>query len=381
MVVIQRKIKNDIERSLKNFPVVAILGPRQVGKTTLAKEIAKTQKSIYLDLELPSDLNKLLDAELYFKQYEDQLIIIDEIQRMPELFMVLRSLVDQKNKNGRFLLLGSSSLQLVKKSSETLAGRIKYHELTGFSLEEVGYSNIQKLWMQGSFPKSYLSEEELSIEWREEFIKTYLERDIPSFGINVSAITLRKFWTMVAHSQGQLWNGANIADGLGVSTHTVKNYLDILEQTFVARSLSPYFNNLKKRLTKSPKIYIRDTGLLHVLLNTKTFDVLQGHPVVGRSWETFVIEQIINITPNFWKYYFYRTSAGAELDLMLITDKNKKIGIEIKYSLSPKPSKGFFISCDDIDCEKSFIIYPGDEKYQIKQNTIVLPAKMLNEIF
>lgn len=379
--MIERKIKNDIEKSLKNFPIIAILGPRQVGKTTLAKEIAKHQKSVYLDLELPSDLNKLSDPELYFKQYENELIIIDEIQRMPELFMVLRSLVDQKIKNGRFLLLGSSSLELVKNSSETLAGRIKYHELTGFSLEEVGYSNIQKLWMQGAFPKSYLSNEELSIDWREAFIKTYLERDIPSFGINISTITLRKFWTMIAHSQGQVWNGSNIADSLGVSAPTVKHYLDILEQTFVTRALSPYFNNLKKRLIKSPKIYIRDTGLLHILLNTKTFDVLQGHPVIGHSWETFVIEQIINIIPTSWKYYFYRTSAGAELDLMLITDKNKKIGIEIKYSLSPKPSKGFFISCDDINADKSYIIYPGDDKYQIKQNTIVLPAKMIGEVF
>ncbi|RJP59409.1 MAG: ATP-binding protein [Deltaproteobacteria bacterium] len=382
--MITRKAQKAVELSLKQYPVVGILGPRQVGKTTLARAIQSilTQKSVYLDLELPSDLSKLQDPELYMGQFKDCLVIIDEIQRMPNLFPLMRALVDQKRVAGRFLILGSASPELLKHASESLAGRIIYHELSPLTLEETGYERTQQLWLRGGYPLSYLADTgEESISWREAFIKTYLEMDIPQLGIHVPATQLRRFWTMLAHVHGQLWNASQIAKSLGVSSPTVRNYLDILEDTFIVRRLPPFYANIKKRLVKSPKVYIRDSGLLHALLKNRTLDDLYSHPSSGNSWEGFVIEQIIGIIPEYWQSFFYRTSAGAEIDLLLLDHRNESIALEIKYSLSPKVEKGFWNGMEDLGCKKGFVIYPGDEIYPIGKDVFALPVKNMGRIF
>ncbi|MBI4618597.1 MAG: ATP-binding protein [Desulfobacterales bacterium] len=382
--MITRKVQKTVELSLKQYPVVGILGPRQVGKTTLARAIQSIliQKSVYLDLELPSDLSKLQDPELYMGQFKDCLVIIDEIQRMPNLFPLMRALVDQKRVAGRFLILGSASPELLKHASESLAGRIIYHELSPLILEETGYERTQQLWLRGGYPLSYLANtEEESISWREAFIKTYLEMDIPQLGIHVPATQLRRFWTMLAHVHGQLWNASQIAKSLGVSSPTVRNYLDILEDTFIVRRLPPFYANIKKRLVKSAKVYIRDSGLLHALLKNRTLDDLYSHPSSGNSWEGFVIEQIIGIIPEYWQSFFYRTNAGAEIDLLLLDHRNESIAVEIKYSLSPKVERGFWNGMEDLGCKKGFVIYPGDEIYPIGKDVFALPVKNMGRIF
>lgn len=385
--MIERKLQKKILRSLKQFPVVGILGSRQVGKTTLAKSIKNQigKASIYIDLELPSDLNKLQDPELYLSQYvgKEKLVIIDEIQRKPDLFPLLRSLVDKDRKPGSFLILGSASRDLIRQSSETLAGRIIYHELMPFNISEVARTSqdIKKIWLAGGYPESYLAKDDaLSFTWRNAFIKTYLERDIPQLGIRIPAPQLRNFWVTIAHCHGQLWNASQISKSLGVSAPTVNNYLSILEETFIVRSLKPYFHNIKKRLVKSPKIYIRDSGLLHTLLMNKTFDELQGHPSIGNSWEGFVIEQIISMLPDEWDTYFYRTSNGAEIDLVIFRGQKSPIAIEIKYSSAPKVSKGFHTGFTDLGCENGFVVYPGEDMYPIAENIMVLPIGKLNDL-
>lgn len=381
--MIKRNIIHKIEKSLKTVPVIGLLGPRQVGKTTLAKKIQKNsrKKVVYLDLELPSDLNKLADPELYLKRYENDLVVIDEIQRMPSLFPLIRALVDQNRIAGRFLILGSASPSLIKRASESLAGRVAYHELTPFTLSEVGYDKVQQLWLRGGYPESFLSDNDSnSYTWRENFIKTYLEMDIPQLGIQIPSMQLRKFWTMLSHYDGQLWNASQIALSLGISAPTVRNYLDILEETFIVRRLPPFFSNLKKRLIKSPKVYIRDTGLLHALLRSKNLEDLQGHPGIGSSWEGFIIEQILQLIPNNWQAFFYRTNAGAEIDLLLLNDKSEVFAIEVKYSASPKLLKGFWSAFEDLGCLKGCVVYPGNEKYPISDNVFALPAKNLSLI-
>jgi hypothetical protein len=381
--MIKRLLKESVEKSLMKYPVVGILGSRQVGKTTLAKMIKERMKKkvIYLDLELPSDLNKLQDPELYLSRFEDTLVIIDEIQRMPSLFPLMRALVDRNRSAGRFLILGSAS-ELIRHSSESLAGRIIYHELSPFSLSEINSENIQKLWLRGGYPESYISRNnDESYTWREAFIKSYLETDIPRLGIRIPAQQLRRFWTMIAHSHGQLWNASKIAGSLGISAPTVMSYLDILEETFIVRQLRPYYSNIKKRLIKSPKVYIRDSGLLHALLNIRTLDDLHGHPSLGSSWEGFVIEQILKILPERWQAYFYRTGAGAEIDLVLFDGKHKPVAVEIKYSVSPKLERGFWNAYEDLSCKNGFVLYPGEESYPLGRNVATLPAKKLAEIF
>lgn len=382
--MIKRKIQETIERALKKYPVVGMLGSRQVGKTTLANMIKDEirKRVIYLDLELPSDLNKLQEPELYLGQFSsDTLVIIDEIQRMPSLFPLIRALVDKKRIQGQFLILGSASPELIRHSSESLAGRIIYHELTPFVLHEIGYKHILKLWLRGGYPVSYLSEnDDDSFSWRESFIKTYLERDIPQLGIHIPAVQLRRFWTMLAHSHGQLWNASQIANSMGISAPTVRNYLDILGDTFIVRQLQSYYLNIKKRLRKSPKVYIRDSGLLHTLLRVGSIENLQGHPSVGSSWEGFVIEQILGIIPKGWQAFFYRTGAGAEIDLLLINGKNEPIAIEIKYSASPTTSRGFWNAFNDLSCKKGFIVYPGEESYPLGKNVYTLPIKNIIKI-
>lgn len=375
--MIKRSLKTDIERSLKKFPVVSIIGSRQVGKTTLAKEILKSsgKDALYLDLELPSALNKLKDPELYLGENEDKMIIIDEVQRLPELFPVLRALIDRKKKNGRFLLLGSAS--------PLLAGRIIHYELGPLSLKEIETKkhDYRQLWLKGGYPLSYLASNEQSLLWRNAFIQTHLERDIPQMGINVPSLKLHRFLTMMAHMNGQLSNISTLAGSLGLSSPTVHHYADIFEGTFILRSLRPYYANIKKRLIKSPKIYFRDTGVLHALLAIETYAELQSNPYVGHSWEAFVIEQIMAQKPKTLSPYFFRTAAGAEIDLILKAERSSPIAVEIKYSLSPGLSRGFRQGYQDLDCKKGVIIYPGEDAYNIAKNIMVLPLKRLGEIF
>lgn len=350
----------------------------------MARTIQKTnpRNVVYLDLELPSDMNKLQDPELYLEQHKDNLVIIDEIQRMPELFTILRALVDRNRTGGRFLILGSASPELIKRSAESLAGRVIYHELTPFTLAEIGCDKAPQLWLRGGYPESYLSEDDdASFTWRKSFVKTYLEMDIPQLGIQIPAAQIRRFWTMLAHYNGQIWNASQIALGLGISAPTVRNYLDILEETFISRRLQPFYSNLKKRLVKSPKVYIRDTGLLHALLRNKDFESLMSHPSVGSSWEGFTIEQIRGLIPDDWQMFYYRTGAGAEIDLVLLDGKNKPIAIEIKYSAAPKVTKGFWSALEDLGNPKGFVVYPGNEMYPLaRDNVYTLPIKQLEKI-
>jgi predicted AAA+ superfamily ATPase len=310
------------------------------------------------------------------------LIIIDEIQRMPSLFPLLRALVDRKKTAGRFLILGSASPELIRHSAESLAGRIIYHELSPFILKEIDGSKIQKLWLRGGYPQSYLSKNNSdSFAWREAFVKTYLEMDIPQLGIRIPAQQLRRFWTMIAHSHGQLWNASKIAGSLGISAPTVKHYLDILEETFIVRQIQPYHSNLKKRLVKSPRVYIRDSGMLHTLLNIRTLEELYGHPSLGSSWEGFIVEQIIRLLPDRWQVFFYRTGAGAEIDLVLFDSRHKSVAVEIKYSVSPKVERGFWNAYEDLSCQKGYVIYPGTESYPVGKNVFTLPVKDLETVF
>src|SRR3972149_4869458 len=377
-MILERELKEAVRGSLARYPVVGLIGCRQVGKTTLATIIAKAfrKRVVYLDIELPSDLSKLQEPELDLSQFTDHLVIIDEIQRMPALFPLIRALLDKKRVGGRFLVLGSASPQLIKDSSESLAGRIIYHELKPLNLNETNHDNLNTLWFRGGFPNSYLAEDSIdSFIWRESFIRTYLERDIPQLGIHIPSINLRRFWTMLAHMHGQLWNASKIASGLGLSAPTVRHYLDILEETFIVRQLQPYHFNIKKRLIKSPKVYIRDSGLLHALLKIRTMNDLQEHPTLGSSWEGFIIEQLIGSLPADWETYFYRTSAGAEIDLLIINDRSERIAVEVKFSLSPKVTKGFWVAMQDLSCQKGFVVYPGEEKYPIGEKVIALPVR------
>lgn len=385
-MMIERQITRQIIESLKNFPVVGILGPRQVGKTTLAKEILRrhSKAAIYLDLERASDRVKFERAELFLEKHSDTLVILDEVQRMPELFPLMRALVDSKNKNGRFLVLGSASPDLSRQAAESLAGRIYYHHLSPLLMSEVGakVAKIERLWSRGGYPRSFLAEnDEASFRWREAFIQTHLERDIPSLGIHIPVSTLMRFWQMLAHCHGQLWNASRIAGSLGISPPTARHYLDILQDTFMVRQLQPFHPNLGKRLVKSPKIYLCDSGLHHSLLGITSYTTLLGHPAAGSSWEGWVIEQIVNMIPTHWRTYFYRTSAGAELDLVIQpTIGQPLIAVEIKFSLEPRPTKGFWSACDDLNPKAGFVVYPGNETYPLAETIIALPIGEVEKI-
>ena len=372
---IERIAGQKIKRKLQDTPAVALLGPRQSGKSTLAKAIITNIKdSVYLDIERPSDMNKLRDPEAFLSLHKDKLICLDEIQRMPGLFPILRSLIDENRRNGQFLLLGSASPDLIRQSSESLAGRISYLELTPFLYPEIIYDpeDSRTLWLRGGFPRSYLAEDDVkSSEWRLDFIKTFLERDIPNLGFRITSRSLERFLQMSAHVHGQLLNSSKLGESLGVTHHTVKSYIDIMEQTFIFRVLSPFAVNLKKRLVKSPKIFIRDTGLLHAMLGIETQDELMGHPVYGASWEGFVIENVLSLLPK-WRSSFYRTSSGSEIDLIL-EKGNRRIAIECKASSSPVPAKGFWNAIRDLSLEEVWIIAPVKETYPIEKNVTVSP--------
>jgi len=360
-----------VKELLKDYPAVAILGARQVGKSTLAKKILEQFKtSVFLDLQLPRELNKLSDPEAFFELHKKSLICLDEIQYKPDLFPVLRGVIDQRKKNGQFLILGSASRDLIRQSSESLAGRIAFLNITPFNAQETGQKKFHQHWLRGGYPLSFLSRnDKVSLEWRYNYIRTFLERDIPQLGFNIPAQSLERLWKILSHSQGQILNSSKFGETLGKSAHTIKNYIDILEQTFTLRTLKPYIRNVKKRLIKSPKVYIRDTGLLHAYLDIETTNDLFGHPIYGVSFESYVIENICSRL-NHWNQYFYRTSSGAELDLVL--EKTRQtIAIEIKASTSPKPSKGFWNAVEDIKASKKYIIAPVSETYPIQKGLIV----------
>lgn len=372
-MMIQRRIKNRLHYLLEHYPAVCLLGPWQVGKTTLALEIAAQRPSVYLDLESPADRTRLSDPEQYFADHEDELVILDEVHRVPELFQTLRGVIDRgrrRGKNtGRFLLLGSAAIDLLKQSGETLAGRITYLELESFDALEVQAGELDRLWVRGGFPSSFLAEDDdLSLKWRQDFIRTYLEREIPQFGPRIPAETLRRFWTMLAHNQAELLNAAKLARGLGVDGKTVASYLDLLVDLLLVRRLSAWHRNDGKRLVKSPKVFVRDTGIAHALLGIKTKEDILGHPVAGQTWETLAIETLIAAAPEGAEANFYRTSAGAEIDLVLTLPNRQLWAIEIKRSSAPKVEKGFHFASADLKSHKQFVVYAGAERFSLGRN-------------
>ncbi len=369
-MMIQRHLQPQLISLLADYPAVALLGPRQVGKTTLALEVADSVSSIYLDLESVADRAKLADPELYLADHEDKLVILDEVHRVPELFQSLRGLIDRGRRKGkrvgRFLLLGSASIDLLKQSGETLAGRIAYLELPALGVLEIEVDKQDDLWIRGGFPDSYLAAKDAtSIGWRQNFIRTYLERDVPQLGPRIAAETLRRFWVMLAHTQGGLHNAASLARGLGVDGKTIAKYLDLMVDLLLVRRLMPWHRNVGKRLVKSPKIFVRDSGVAHALLGLGSKEDVLGHPVVGHSWEGFVIENLISVSPFGTEASFYRASGGAEVDLILALPGRKPWAIEIKRSLEPRLSKGFYHACADIKPEAKFVVYPGDERFKM----------------
>ncbi len=383
--MISREITQNLQTALQQMPVVALLGPRQVGKTTLAMQLAGAKDgkpSIYLDMERDSDLNKLSDAEAYLSRMKNRLMIIDEVQQKPDLFRVMRSLVDERirlgEKSCQFLLLGSASRDLLQQSSETLAGRIRYLEMRPLSIMEVyqndpvGFS-VDKIWLRGGFPNSFLSESnEESWNWRNDFISTYVERDIPNMGPKIPATRLKRFWTMLAHYHGQQPVMSELGRSLELSHTTVRNYLDLLTDFYMVRQLQPWSGNTKKRLVKTPKIYIRDSGLLHNLLNIADMDTLLGHPLLGASWEGFVVENILGAINNQWQYSYYRTNNQNEIDLVLEGPRHQVWAIEIKRSLAPTIRHTFHTASEDIGATQKFVVYPGTERYPIAGDTDVI---------
>lgn len=369
--MINRRALTALRTALAESPAVVLLGPRQVGKTTLALAVAEQASelpALYLDLESPADRAKLAEPEIYLGSHEDKLVILDEIQRVPELFQTLRGLIDagrrRGRKTGRFLLLGSASIELMRQSSESLAGRIRYLELTPVHAGEVSESELDTLWLRGGFPESLLATSDAaSHRWRSDFIRSYLERDIPQLGPRIAAETLRRFWTMLAHRQASLLNQAELARALGVDGKTIASYLDLMVDLLLVRRLPPWHRNAGKRLVKSPKVYVRDSGLVHALLGVETVDTLLGHPVAGNSWEGMVIESLLASAPEGTEACFYRTAVGAEIDLVLSIPGKGPWAVEIKRSLSPKLERGFHHACEDVQPDAGFVVYPGSERY------------------
>jgi len=377
--IISRQILSKIESSLTNNPAVALLGPRQVGKSTLAAIIyEKYPNSLYLDLEREKDRAMLQNVEEFFSANSHRLICLDEIQKAPEIFPFIRGYLDRNKRNSQLLVLGSASRNLIKQSSESLAGRISYQEITPFLFSELLQNNFRQLWLRGGFPRSYLSNnDELSLEWRLDYIQTFLERDIPQLGFNIAATKLNRFWRMLAHVHSQTLNSSKLGDSMGLSSHTIKSYIDILEQTFLIRSLPPFETNIKKRLIKSPKIYIRDSGLLHALLDIDDYNSLLSNPIYGASYEGYIIENILSSLLR-WRGYFYRTSTGAEIDLIL-QKGTTTIAIEIKSSTTPTVSKGFYTIINELKIDKAFVIGQIEDSYALKNNVIATNLPLLIE--
>lgn len=382
--MITRDLQKNLSNALQNMPVVAILGPRQVGKTTLALSIAESldKTTSYVDLESDADFNKFVDAESYLKRFDGQLMIIDEVQRKPDLFRVLRGIVDERKRKGersaQFLLLGSASRDLLQQSSETLAGRIRYLELTPFTAVELHNSlntnfDLEQLWMRGGFPDSYLSTSDIeSWQWRNDFISTYLERDLPIMGVGIASTQMKRFWQMLAHYNGNQVNFSELGRSLELSHTSVKTYLDVLTDFYMVRQLQPWSGNIKKRLVKTPKIYIRDSGILHALMQVSDIEVIFSSPHIGASWEGFVVENILNQLDNRWRATYYRTATQVEIDLVLETPKNEIWAIEIKRASAPKLGRGFYEACQDIQATKKFIVNALPDRYPMSHGVEVM---------
>jgi predicted AAA+ superfamily ATPase len=362
-----------IDSAFRVHPVVALLGPRQCGKTTLARMIADREACTTFDLENPIDIKRLSAPMLALGDLSG-LVVIDEVQRRPDLLELLRVLVDRPRNPARFLLLGSASPFLVRGASESLAGRMGFVDMGGFDLNETGLDRLISLWMRGGFPRSFLAPDDpASMAWRGDFIRTFLERDIPQLGITIPSETLRRFWTMIAHYHGQIWNAAQFARSLGTSENTARRYLDILSAAYMIRVLPPWFENMRKRQVKAPKIYIRDSGILHALLQLTTIGELQGHPKGGASWEGFVLEQLIRAFDTR-DAYFWGTHAGAELDLMVMIG-GKRYGFEIKYADAPGKSRSMHTAIEDLNLERLWVVYPGRQEYMLDDKIIVGPLE------
>jgi uncharacterized protein len=361
-----------IDETFRVHSVAALLGPRQCGKTTIARMIARQRPSVYFDLENPIDARRL-EAPMRALEKLKDLVIIDEVQRLPKLFELLRVLVDRPDNQARFLLLGSASPYLVKGVSESLAGRIGFTDLSGFDLTEIGAGQHERLWLRGGFPRAYLADDDpTAMLWRDAFIRTFLERDIPQLGITIPAETLRRFWTMIAHYHGQIWNAATFARSMGTSENTARRYLDILAGAYMIRVLPPWFENIRKRQVKAPKVYIRDSGVLHALLQLQTLTDLQGHPKLGSSWEGFAIEQIICALETR-DTYFWATHAGAELDLLVMA-QGKRFGFELKYADAPARQRSMLIALEDLHLDHLWVVYPGNQAYALDDRISVIPV-------
>ncbi|MEW6036776.1 MAG: ATP-binding protein [Pseudomonadota bacterium] len=371
--MIPRRLLPALMSALAEAPAVALLGPRQAGKTTLALDVAQVQPAVYLDLESEADRAKLSEPELYLSQHEDKLVILDEIQRIPQLFQSLRGLIDAGRRRGRgtgrFLVLGSASIDLLRQSSESLAGRIRYLELSPLDAGEVGRERLDALWLRGGFPDSLLAASDAaSLRWRADFIRTYLERDIPQLGPRIPAETLRRLWTMLAHQQGGLLNAAALARALAVDGKTVASYLDLLVDLLLVRRLAPWHGNVRKRLVKAPKVYVRDSGLVHALLGIGDREALLAHPVAGGSWEGMVIESLIAAAPSGAEAYFFRSAGGAEIDLLLqLPRQGGPWAIEVKRGLAPKIERGFHLACETVGAERRRVVYGGVERFPIAE--------------
>lgn len=383
--MIDRQLLPSLEAALADYPAVALLGARQVGKTTLARQIGDVRSAVYLDIERPSDRQKLTDPEAYLSLHSQRLVILDEIQHMPELFPVLRSLIDEGRRagqaTGRFLLLGSATGELLRQSGESLAGRVAYLELPPLQTLELAVDEQNKLWLRGGFPNSLLAKTDAkSLDWRQNLISTYLERELPSYGSRLPAQTLRRLWTMLAHLQGSLLDVSQVAKGLMIDAKTVHRYLDMLGDLMLLRKLPPWHSNLGKRLVRSPKVYVRDSGLLHALLGLTEQDDLLAHPVVGNSWEGFVIETLLNAVPQQAQCGFYRSSNGAEIDLVLDAPNLGLVAIEVKKGANAKPRRGFYSACEDLQPAHKFLVHggPDEEPYPVGDGVMAVGLRGLS---
>lgn len=382
-IMLSRIIRDFVEQEIELNPAVVILGARQVGKTTLAKNIAEQIPSVYLDLESPSALARLVDSENYFYENSDKLIILDEIQRLPEIFTVLRGVIDsncQKGKEGtQFLLLGSASMDLLRQTSESLAGRISYVDMSGINILEASPDKTIQLWLRGSFPKNFLARsDKVAMRQIENLIRTYLERDLPQMGFNVPAIRLRQLWTMLAHLQGETLNFTNLASNLEVDRKTINYYIDILTDLFLVRRVEPWYANVKKRLVKSPRYYVRDSGILHRLLGIGDYDSLLSNPILSKSWEGFVVENLHSVMPPLAQTNFFRTASGTEIDFVINMPNSEIWAIEIKFGRAPKIGKSFNQACEYVGATRKFIVYGGDDEFPVGNNVrmISLPNIM-----
>ena len=380
-----RSAENEVLKRLGVFPAVVLIGPRQVGKTSLTAAIRNQigKPSVYLDLERRVDLAKLEDLEGLAERHLDKLIILDEIQRYPNLFPELRSVIDRHRMNGRFLLLGSASPQLIRDSSESLAGRVGYVEMGGLSLGEVAtVAGYRTHWFRGGFPESVLAENaESSSLWREAFITSYVERELPLLGLSANATVVNRLWTLLAHTSGEVVNYNKLSASLNLTSPTVKRYIDFLEQAFLVRRLPPFHANVKKRLVKRPKLYLRDTGILHELLSIDSYEMLLSHPILGNSWESYIIEQITNQIPRNTQLYFYRTSGGAEVDLVLLRGGSVRAVVEIKHNKQPRLTRGFYEAANDLRTERRFVVAPVEGYQRTKQGDWLLGPDALDRIY